>query len=129
MITAKVVFETDEAILPPALKLAKTPQELAQVYGAMADAAEGAADTQAAIAAMAQAVAALQSGPSATLLAQAVDGKDPTAWGIYPAVGQAHEAVFELSEGLDLREGTQLTFVLRQLHGGHCIGRPRLSVT
>ena len=62
-------------------------------------------------------------------IAQAVDGKDPTAWGIYPAVGQAHEAVFELSEGLDLREGTQLTFVLRQLHGGHCIGRPRLSVT
>ena len=60
-----------EAILPPALKLAKTPQELARVYGAMADAAEGAADTQAAIAAMAQAVTALQSGPSATLLAQA----------------------------------------------------------
>ena len=62
-------------------------------------------------------------------IAHTLDGKDATAWGIYPQVGQAHEAVFELREGLKLPAGTRLTFVLRQLHGGHCIGRPRLSVT
>ncbi len=62
-------------------------------------------------------------------IAHALDGQDKTAWGIHPQEGQAHEAVFELAESLSLKEGAQLTFVLRQLHGGHCIGRPRLSVT
>jgi hypothetical protein len=62
-------------------------------------------------------------------IAHALDGRDETAWGIYPRIGQPHEAVFETAAAVDLAAGTQLTFVLRQLHGGHCIGRLRLSVT
>jgi len=62
-------------------------------------------------------------------IAHALDGKDETAWGIFPEVGKRHEAVFEIAGPVDLREGTRLTLVLRQLHGGHCIGRLRFSVT
>lgn len=60
-----------EDILPLALKLARSPIQRSQVYGAMADAAEGVGDNAGAIAAMEQAVAALRPGPSATMLAQA----------------------------------------------------------
>jgi Protein of unknown function (DUF1549)/Protein of unknown function (DUF1553) len=60
----------------------------------------------------------------------ALDRDEKTAWGIYPRVGETHEAVFELKEPLELSAGEELVFVLKQLHGqGHLIGRPRLSVT
>jgi mono/diheme cytochrome c family protein len=60
-------------------------------------------------------------------IAQAIDGKPETAWGIYPEVGKAHSAVFELKQPI---EGGTITFVLEQLHGRHhLIHRPRLSVT
>lgn len=62
-------------------------------------------------------------------VAHAVDGNEATAWGIYPQVGTAHSAVFPLAEPLAAPDGLQLTVVLRQLHGGHCIGRLRLSTT
>jgi hypothetical protein len=62
-------------------------------------------------------------------IAHALDGNDKTAWGIHPNVGQPHTAVFELAESLSPAEGASLTFILKQLHGGHCIGRLRLSVT
>ncbi len=62
-------------------------------------------------------------------ISHALDGNEKSAWGIYPKVGQAHQAVFELAEKLTITPGARLTFVLKQLHGGHCIGRPRLSVT
>jgi hypothetical protein len=63
-------------------------------------------------------------------IAHAIDGKEKTAWGIHPQVGQSHFAVFELRDNLGFDGGTALTFVLEQLHGGgHLIGRPRLSVT
>jgi hypothetical protein len=62
-------------------------------------------------------------------IAHALDGNDKTAWGIFPKVGEPHAAVFELAEKVALPAGAKLTFVLKQLHGGHCIGRPRLSVT
>ena len=62
-------------------------------------------------------------------IAHALDGNEMTAWGIHPNVGQPHVAVFELAEALALPEDTRLTFILKQLHGGHCLGRPRLSVT
>jgi hypothetical protein len=59
-------------------------------------------------------------------IAHAIDGKPETAWGIYPEVGKAHWAVFELKQPV---EGGRLTFVLEQLHGRqHLIHRPRLSV-
>lgn len=59
----------------------------------------------------------------------AIDGDDKTAWGIYPKVGEAHMAVFELAEPLRVSPGSKLTFLMKQLHGGHCMGHLRLSVT
>ncbi len=62
-------------------------------------------------------------------VSHAVDGNTKTAWGIYPMVGQAHRAVFELKEPVG-GPGTVLTCLLEQTHGGgHLIGRFRLSVT
>ncbi|MBM4002449.1 MAG: DUF1553 domain-containing protein [Planctomycetes bacterium] len=61
---------------------------------------------------------------------RALDGDPKTAWGIHPAVGQPHHAVFELAQPLDMPAGTSLTVTLKQLHGGsHLIGAFRLSVT
>ncbi len=63
-------------------------------------------------------------------IAHAIDGNPGTAWGVHPKVGQDHVAVFEFSQPVDFAEGTQLTVVLEQLHGGgHLIGRPRIAVT
>jgi hypothetical protein len=63
-------------------------------------------------------------------ITHALDGNPKTAWGIYPKIGQTHQAVFELKEPIDASAGVTLTFVLEQLHGGvHLIGRPRLSAT
>ena len=60
----------------------------------------------------------------------ALDRNEKTAWGIHPAVGEAHRAVFELKDPLVVPSGATLAFVLKQLHGeGHLIGRARLSVT
>lgn len=61
-------------------------------------------------------------------ITRAIDGKPETAWGIYPAVGQPHEAVFRLKESIPA--GHQVTITLDQLHGGgHLIGRLRLTAT
>ena len=61
---------------------------------------------------------------------KALDGDPKTAWGIHPAVGQAHHAVFELDEPLTLSAGARLAVTLRQDHGeGHVIGAFGLSVT
>ena len=63
-------------------------------------------------------------------VAHAIDGNPKTAWGIYPQVGKAHEAVFELAEPIAGEGEKELTFKLEQLHGGgHLIGRFRLSIT
>ncbi len=60
----------------------------------------------------------------------AIDGNAATAWGIHPAVGQSHSAVFELETPLQLEPGTSLAIVIEQLHGtGHVIGRWKLSAT
>ncbi|QDU23797.1 DUF1549 domain-containing protein [Urbifossiella limnaea] len=61
---------------------------------------------------------------------RAIDGNAATAWGIYPAVGQPHRAVFAFEKAVGFDAGTALTVELDQLHGGgHLIGRFRLSVT
>lgn len=63
-------------------------------------------------------------------IAMAVDNNPATAWGIYPAVGKSHRAVFPLKTPLDPTGPVKLKFELQQVHGGsHLIGRPRLSVT
>jgi hypothetical protein len=62
--------------------------------------------------------------------AMAIDGDPATAWGIWPQVGHAHHAVFELAEPLDASSGARLTIVLAQLHGqAHLIGRLRIALT
>ncbi|MCI0681020.1 MAG: DUF1553 domain-containing protein [Gemmataceae bacterium] len=63
-------------------------------------------------------------------IAKALDGQRGTAWGIYPAVGKPHAAVFVFKEPVSFPGGTRLTVTLEQLHGGgHLIGRARLSAT
>src|SRR5690606_32627119 len=58
---------------------------------------------------------------------KAIDGQPKTAWGIYPAVGKPHHALFVFARPVS---GRRLTFTLEQTHGGgHLIGRLRLSVT
>jgi hypothetical protein len=59
-----------------------------------------------------------------------VDGDPTTAWGIHPAVGQSHRAIFEFDKPVGTDAGAELTVELDQLHGGgHLIGRFRIAVT
>jgi hypothetical protein len=59
----------------------------------------------------------------------AIDHVPATGWGIYPAVGHSHMAVFELAEPIRAVKPVTLTFELRQdLGRQHLIGRLRLSV-
>lgn len=61
---------------------------------------------------------------------EAIDGKPATGWGIHPAVGQSHHAVFELAAPLTLKPGAKLTLSLKQLAPqSHLVGRFKLSVT
>jgi hypothetical protein len=61
---------------------------------------------------------------------RAIDGDAATAWGIHPAVGVAHHAVFEFGEPISLAPGTRFSVTLRQLHGGsHLIGAFNMSLT
>jgi len=61
---------------------------------------------------------------------QAIDGNPATGWGIYPAVGQTHHAVFELAEPLALKNGARMTLSLKQLAGkSHLLGRFSISAT
>jgi hypothetical protein len=63
-------------------------------------------------------------------IGRAIDGQIPTAWGIYPAVGQSHAAVFVFAQPMVVKGPTRLIFTLEQQHGGgHLIGRPRLSAS
>ena len=63
-------------------------------------------------------------------IARAIDGNPATAWGIFPAVGQSHRAIFESNRPIGFATGTELTVELAQQHGGgHLIGRFRLAVT
>ena len=63
-------------------------------------------------------------------IAKAIDGNPQTAWGIFPNVGQPHEAVFEFNKPQSFGSVGKLTVILKQLHGGrHLIGRLRLSIS
>jgi len=63
-------------------------------------------------------------------VARTIDGDTATAWGIHPAVGQSHRAIFEFDQPVGFPNGTQLTVELDQLHGAsHLIGRFRLAIT
>jgi hypothetical protein len=62
--------------------------------------------------------------------AMAIDGKAQTGWGIHPAVGAPHHAVFELAEPLSVKPGAKLAITLKQLAGkSHLIGSFKLSAT
>jgi hypothetical protein len=61
---------------------------------------------------------------------RAIDGNPASAWGIYPAVGKPHVAVFEFAKPLSIDGSIRLSVELQQTHGGgHLIGRPRLAIT
>ena len=60
----------------------------------------------------------------------AIDGNAATGWGIHPAVGQSHHAVFELAAPLTLKSDAKLTISLKQLAPqSHLVGRFTLSAT
>src|SRR5579883_700568 len=63
----------------------------------------------------------------------AIDGNPATGWSVYPEIGRAHVAVFELKEPFTKANGTTLTFTLQQQHKFgdwvHNLGRFRISVT
>jgi len=60
----------------------------------------------------------------------AIDGNPATGWGIHPAVGQSHHAVFELVAPLALKPGAKITISLKQLAPqSHLVGRFKLSAT
>jgi mono/diheme cytochrome c family protein len=60
----------------------------------------------------------------------AIDGNPATGWGIHPAVGQSHHAVFELAAPLTLKPGAKLAVSLRQLAPqSHLVGRFKISAT
>ena len=62
--------------------------------------------------------------------AMAIDGNPATGWGIHPAVGVSHHAVFELAEAVTVKTGAKLTLSLKQLSGkSHLIGLFKLSAT
>lgn len=62
--------------------------------------------------------------------AMAIDGNPATGWGIHPAVGVSHHAVFELADTIAIKPGAKLTLTLKQLSGkSHLIGSFKLSVT
>lgn len=63
-------------------------------------------------------------------ISQLFDSDPKTAWGIYPEVGKAHRAVFELVQPVDIPEGSKIVIELKQLLGaGHLIGRLKISTT
>ncbi len=63
-------------------------------------------------------------------IARAIDKQEPTAWGIYPKVGQSHAAAFEVQNPVVAAAPIKLKIVLKQRHGGgHLIGRARLSAS
>jgi hypothetical protein len=59
----------------------------------------------------------------------AIDGKPQTGWGIDPAEGMRHVAVFELTQPLSCASGTMLEVRLDHAGRQHSIGRLRLSAT
>ena len=60
----------------------------------------------------------------------AIDGNAATGWGIHPAVGVSHHAVFELADTIAIKPGAKLTLTLKQLSGkSHLIGSFKLSAT
>ena len=60
----------------------------------------------------------------------AIDGNPATGWGIHPAVGESHHAVFELAAPLTLKPGAKLALSLKQLAPqSHLVGRFKISAT
>jgi hypothetical protein len=59
----------------------------------------------------------------------AIDGKPQTGWGIDPAEGLRHVAVFELAQPLSCTPGSLMEFRLDHAGRQHSIGRLRLSAT
>jgi tetratricopeptide (TPR) repeat protein len=61
----------------------------------------------------------------------AIDANDETGWGIWPAVGKPHQAMFDFAEPVALPDGTVLRVTLEFKSGlsQHQLGRFRLSTS
>ena len=64
-------------------------------------------------------------------VANAIDGRPDTGWAIYPHVGKAHTATFEVTNPIPGGPGTTLVLVLdfQSQYPKHQIGKFRLSTT
>ena len=64
-------------------------------------------------------------------VSNAIDDKPQTGWAIFPEVGKAHAAVFELAEPVNLEGGAVLTVALdfQSIFARHQFGRFRVSAT
>jgi hypothetical protein len=64
-------------------------------------------------------------------VAGAIDNNPATGWAVFPEVGKAHTATFELAAPLSLSSGATLAVTMLQQFPGkeHSIGRFRLSLT
>jgi hypothetical protein len=63
---------------------------------------------------------------------QVLDNNKDTGWAIFPKMGQAHTALFQVKEPLTLADGTPIVFTLEQDFAAakqHTLGKFRLSVT
>lgn len=61
---------------------------------------------------------------------KAIDDNGGTAWGIHPAEGTNHHAVFEFKEKLAVKPGARLAITMKQNHGDrHTIGAFNFSAT
>ena len=65
-------------------------------------------------------------------IANAIDDKPQTGWGVFPQVGKAHEAVFELDQPLAIPDGgaaVVVTLSFQSQFPRHQLGHFRLSIT
>lgn len=63
-------------------------------------------------------------------IANSIDGKPATGWGIAPHTGKAHEAIWQTKADLVLVAGDTLVVVLEQNYGDkHTLGKFRIAVT
>jgi hypothetical protein len=63
---------------------------------------------------------------------QVLDNNKDTGWAIFPQMGKAHTALFQVKEPLTLADGTPIVFTLEQDFAAakfHTLGKFRLSVT
>ncbi len=62
-------------------------------------------------------------------VANAIDGNPKSGWAIFPEVGRAHTAVFELERPIDREAQLEIAIEFQSQFGQHQCGRFRLAIT